>query len=169
MHCSWVQERLVAFADGELSPGEATFVGEHLDGCEECATLDAALRDVTPAPSLAVPPEVLARMAAAVDEAVMAALDEPIVAAPPGMAARWGRWLRRDRDLSNGAMLGYGILLAACVGWGVSNWIAYQELQQEITNARPVAAAAPSSPATIDSDDYEPASYSPDASEENWR
>ena len=169
MHCSWVQDRLVAFSDGELSPGEATFVAEHLDGCDDCEQLELRLAAVTPQNALEIPPEVMARMAQAVDDAVFEALEQPLVAPPPTVRTRWTRWLRRDRDLSNGAAIGYGLLLAACVGWGLSNWIAYQELQQEMMLATPVAVSAPTSPATIDSNDYEEASYRVDEPEENWR
>ncbi|MEZ4317977.1 MAG: zf-HC2 domain-containing protein [Myxococcota bacterium] len=168
MQCPWVQERLVAFADGELSPGEATWVAEHLESCDACAQLDLRLRDVTPEPGLEIPADVMERMARAVDDAVLAALDEPPAVETPTTAARWGRWLRRDRDLSNGAMLAYGILLAACVGWGVSNWLVVQELRQEVQRS-PVAATAPTNSATIDSTQYEPASYQPEQREENWR
>jgi anti-sigma factor RsiW len=38
------QEQLVAFADGELSPGEAAEVSEHLNKCEDCRAMVEALR-----------------------------------------------------------------------------------------------------------------------------
>ncbi|MHC4213301.1 MAG: anti-sigma factor family protein [Planctomycetota bacterium] len=37
------EERLVAFADGELSPGEAAEVSEHVNECEECRAMAEAM------------------------------------------------------------------------------------------------------------------------------
>ncbi|MHC4707989.1 MAG: anti-sigma factor family protein [Planctomycetota bacterium] len=38
------QETLVAFADGELSPGEAAEVSQHIDRCESCREMVQALQ-----------------------------------------------------------------------------------------------------------------------------
>ncbi len=166
MRCSWVQERLVALADGELSAGEATRTEEHLEHCIECRELDADLRMITPRPTLQVPPEIMARMAAAVDSAIEQTFDAP-ESTPAPRTGPLTRWLPRDRDLSNGAMLGYGLILAACVGWGVSNWLAVQQLEER--NTPPVAQSAQPTPSTLDGDQYEPASYRPEEPEEEWR
>lgn len=166
MHCAWVQDRLVALSDGELSPGEATRVMEHLDDCEECALLDLQLREITPEPHLDVPPEVMANLARVVDAAVQEALDEPVYAPPPTMATRWSRWLRRDRDVSNGQILAAAIVFAMLGGWGLSNWLAAQD---GVTMSSPIANVAPSSSSTIDGAQYEPASYRPEEEGENWR
>jgi len=164
MQCAWIQDRLVAYSDGELSPGEATRVGEHLDGCEDCADLGARLLAITPEPHLQVPPEILAQLASQVDQAVHAALDEPVQPLPATATTRWARWLRRDRDVSNGQLVAAAVVFAMLGGWGLSNWMA---LPGPSTNT--VATAAPSGPVTIDSDQYEPASYRPDEDGENWR
>ncbi len=174
MRCSWVQDRLVAFADDELSPGERVFVAEHLQACDACASLDVRLRAASPEPALIVPAGMLASMAAQVDAAIEAELAAPEQhAAPPpaGLAtlpgvARAGRWLRRDRELSNGAMVAWGLLFAACFGWGLSNWMAVPD---PTAPAAPTYTAAPSPSAEIDSEHYRPASYSVDEEEDDWR
>lgn len=172
MRCDWVEERLVAFRDGELSPGEATFVEEHVARCPACAEHDAALMDATPEHALTVPPEVLARMIAAVDASLDEAVDGPRRAAVrPGALGRWARWLRRDRDMPNAAVLGYSVLLAACVGWGLSNWLALQQMRDD-TPARVAATASDAvvpSGAALPSDQYQPASWSPEDPAEPWR
>ena len=174
MHCSWVQDRLVAFADGELSPSEMVVVAEHLDGCETCAALDVRLRAASPEPALVVPAGVLASMHAQLDAAIEAELADPQpvpseesggLAAIPGVA-RAGRWLRRDRELSNGALLSWGLLFAACFGWGLSNWMAVPDPTAPTT---PTYTAAPSPSVEIDSEHYRPASYSVDDEEDDWR
>jgi len=168
MHCAWVQDRLVAFADQELSPGEDSFVAEHISHCADCRELESQLRECSPEPSIAIPPEVLNKLAMAVDLAVSEEFDRPTVPVEPASTTRWARWLRRDRDLSNGAMLSYGVLFAACLGWGLSNWVAVQELRAQ-TRAPSIFTAAPTRSSTIGVDQYVPASYSPEDADENWR
>lgn len=170
MQCSWVIDKLVAFQDDELSPGECTFVGEHLDGCDACSEHEIALRDVTPEPFLEIPPEVLAQMAAAIDQAVADELASPKRPMAPSLWTRSTRWLRKDRDTPNGALLGYGLVLAACLSWGVSNWFAVQALQAEVE--RPTIAhttAGDPAGAIVPSDQYQPASWTPEDDSEEWR
>lgn len=168
MQCDQVTDRLVAYSDGELSRGEHTFVAEHLATCEACARLDEALRAATPEDVLVIPPDVLARMHAAVDEAIASADLSPPVARPSSLT-RWTRWLRRDRDMSNGAVLAYGMLLAACLGWGLSNWLAVQGLQHEPARTASMPTVQPTSDAPIPGDQYRPASFSPDDDAGPWR
>lgn len=170
MDCTWVTDRLVALQDGELSPGELAFVTEHLVGCDDCATLEAALAEATPTPDLVVPPDIQAALEAAVDAAVARTLDEqPVQRRAPGSA--WMRWLRRDRDLSNGAMLAYGFVLAACIGWGFSNWFAVQAMS-EVQPPATIAVDhhdAPSIDGTIAPDQYRPASWTSEEQSKPWR
>jgi anti-sigma factor RsiW len=172
MRCSWVQDRLVAFADDELSPGETVFVAEHLETCEVCASMDARLRAASPRPALVVPAGVLDAMAAQIDAAIDDELSSPAQAPEPsGLAAlpgvaRAGRWLRRDREMSNGAMLGWGLLFAACFGWGLSNWLA---VPADPTATTPTFTAAPTPSDEIDSQQYRPASYAIDGEDDDWR
>lgn len=170
MQCSWVTGRLVAFQDDELSRSEFTIVTEHLDGCASCQQLEQSLRDATPEPFLEIPPDVMASMARAVEDALEEEFTRPQQAVAPSTWQRSSRWLRKDRDTPNGALLGYGLLLAACLGWGVSNWFAVQALQAEVE--RPSVALSAPAPATevvVPSDQYRPASWTPDAESEDWR
>jgi anti-sigma factor RsiW len=167
--CTWTMDRLVALQDGELSPGEDAFVREHLDGCPDCAAMEEALAAATPVADLIVPPEIQAALEVAVDTAVAAALEHPVDRRAPGSA--WRRWLRRDRDLSNGAILAYGFVLAACLGWGLSNWFAVQAMSQVQTAPDVAVDQRNTSPADgrIAPDQYRPASWTAEDEAEPWR
>lgn len=165
--CHWVEDRLVALQDGELSPGETHFVMEHLAGCASCTDLEEALLAATPAPSLVVPAEIQAALEAAVEQAVERALTTP-ADPPPAPHRPWTRWLRRDRDLSNGSLLAYGFLLAACMGWGLSNWFAVADLEARI--AAQEATPVHTLPGTeLAPDQYRPASFDAEDHEQPWR
>lgn len=185
MRCAWVEQRLVAWRDDELSPGEATFVMEHVDRCPACAALDARLQDATPDPWLAPPPDVLARMHAALDAAIEresnaeATRPAPRSVVNASRIGRWARWLRRDRDLSNASAIGYVALLAACFGWGLSNWMAIEtSAPGSMPEAAQASVSAPTDPrdmdpaasgAAIPAEQYRPASWSPRDEAEDWR
>ena len=49
MHCLDAQPDLGAYVDGELSPERATFLEQHLAGCDECRAELARLRAVVDA------------------------------------------------------------------------------------------------------------------------
>lgn len=165
--CRWVEDRLVALQDGELSPSETHFVMEHLATCDACATLEAVLLEATPHPDLVVPPEIQAALEVAVDDAVQRALAEP--AAPPQpVHYAWTRWLRRDRDLSNGSLVVYGFLLAACLGWGLSNWMAVHDLQARIA-AAPARSEVQVPGTDLAPEQYRPASFDAGNPERPWR
>lgn len=171
MECSWVEDRLVALQDEELSPGERTFVVEHLATCAQCTEMELALAGATPMDDLVVPPHIQALLESTVDDAMdqVFAHPEPRHATTSGTS--WTRWLRRDRDLSNGAMLSYGFLLAACLGWGLSNWFAVQALQEEqpMSTFAVDRADAPLSDGHIAPDQYRPASWTSEERSEPWR
>jgi anti-sigma factor RsiW len=112
----------VAWADGELSPGEATQVEAHVRTCATCARHDAALRGVTPRPRLVrPPPEVMRRLDRALDVDVLLAraAREP---APEALAVRMQRFLRHETSVPRAGVLAYAALLlfavsVAAVGW----------------------------------------------------
>lgn len=166
MHCSWVGERLVALHDDELSRSEEQLVIEHLEACPDCADLAGRLDAITPEDALVVPAAVQTRLEAAVDDALDTAFEQPWQASPPGFWEQSRRWLRRDRDLSNGAMLAYAAVLAICVGWGLSNYLAVQAMNQD----EPLTA---STVAPVSNGHYQPASYAIEdeagEGEEEWR
>ncbi|HEX9204441.1 MAG TPA: zf-HC2 domain-containing protein, partial [Candidatus Deferrimicrobiaceae bacterium] len=80
MECREVQERLSEFQDGTLPPGEAGSVAAHIRDCGECIrtarSLAAVREGLRSLPQLASPPELLAK--------VRAAVDRESVGAPPG-------------------------------------------------------------------------------------
>ncbi|MCA9572971.1 MAG: hypothetical protein KC656_34275, partial [Myxococcales bacterium] len=91
---------------------------------------------------------------------------EPPPARAP-LATPWTRWLRRDRSLSNAAALAYGFVLAACLGWGLSNWMSLHELEAEVARTELLVPADPQT--SLAPDQYRPASFSEDESPEPWR
>ncbi len=172
--CRWVEQRLVALRDAELSPGETHFVLEHLETCARCSARDRALLDATPHPTLVVPPAIQAALEASVDRAIR----EALLQTPPPVerSTRWSRWLRRDRDLPNASILLYGFLLAACLGWGLSNWLSARELRNEIQafqahsiRSTPAGGATATEPVEIPSEQYRPASFETAPEDEPWR
>lgn len=168
MECSWVEDRLVALQDDELSRSERELVEEHLEHCPACADLEAHLAAVSPEPCLQVPADVQARLESAVSAALDEALAAPVAPRSVGRIEQTRRWLRRDRDLSNGAMLAYAAALAICLGWGMSNWLALPGATQPTDSIARVEIQS-----TVRSDHYQPASYAieadTDEDEEEYR
>lgn len=166
MHCSWVEERLVALHDDELSRSEQAVVLEHLERCPTCSELEARLAGIELEPALVIPAGVQVQLASAIDAALDEAFAQPWESTPPSAWEQTRRWLRRDRDLSNGAMLAYAAVLAVCVGWGLSNYLAVQAMQEEVPIAR-------TSVAPVTDGHYQPASWAVEEeapeSEEEWR
>jgi anti-sigma factor RsiW len=150
MRCDEVRERLVAWDDGELSPGEATQVGEHVRGCRACAARGEALRSVTPvAPQWAVPDHVLRALHERVTgDVVHAAAAPPEV--PDPIVVRLHRFLRREAQVPMAAVVGYAALLLLAVSLAVSGW----------WTAAPSRTVA-DQPSTLPSEQYEPASFQP--------
>lgn len=165
MSCSEVQDRLVAWQDGELSPGETLQVGEHLEGCAACARLEARLDAATPRARLAPPAGVRAALADRVSAEVILALAErpPAPPPPPSPAARLGRWLRRDATVPRGAVAGYLVVLAVVVGWGLSSWWSLAALRAADADPHRAAQTSPATGAPeIPADQWRPAAYNPE-------
>jgi anti-sigma factor RsiW len=152
MWCVEVRDRLVAWADGELSPGEATQVEAHVRTCATCARHDAALRGVTPRPRLVrPPPEVMRRLDRALDVDVLLAraAREP---APEALAVRMQRFLRHETSVPRAGVLAYAALLLFAVSVAAVGW----------WGAAPAPTVA-DVPSTLPSEQYEPASFRPSA------
>ena len=160
MTCSSVRRRLVAFQDGELSPGEMTLVQEHLEKCASCSNLEERLARATPQPTLMIPVAVQLKMEAAVREALEEAKrnPEPVTeivteTRAPSSASPLGRsWMRAGL---------YAALAALTVGWGATAWWSpslsgslSMVSNQQVAESR--IAATPMPP-----DVYRPAAYVP--------
>ncbi|MCB9687643.1 MAG: zf-HC2 domain-containing protein [Alphaproteobacteria bacterium] len=128
MECHEVRDRLVAWQDGELSPGETVQLEEHLDGCSDCRRHERRLADATPRPELLrprmdqrVPAHILAALADRVDaDSILAAARRP-EPAPPPHASRVASWLRAEARVPRGWMLVYAAVLFGAIGFGLSS------------------------------------------------
>lgn len=150
MRCEEVRERLVAWDDGELSPGEATQVDEHVRSCRACAARDEALRAATPsAPQWSVPDHVLRALHERVTgDIVLAAAALPEANVP--VALRLHRFLRREAQVPMAAVVAYAALLVLAVSLAVTGW----------WTTTPSGTVA-DQPSTLPSEQYEPASFQP--------
>ena len=175
MSCDWIGDRLVAFQDDELGRSEHLIVEEHLRECRECRDLEQTLALSTPEPFILVPKEHQLHLQAALATTLDIEFNTPHQRVPPSTSQRWASWLRRDRDMSNGTIIAYGLLLAACVSWGVANWIAVRSISApSSTTALALHSNTASSSETFSSDQYRPAGYELSEStteppEEYWR
>jgi anti-sigma factor RsiW len=165
MRCEEVQDRLVAYDDQELSPGEHSQVAEHLRGCADCRALHADLRAVTPRPHAVVP------------EALMVDLQlrlEALLDADPGPAAREPEapapWWQAETRVPAAVTLAYAAAFMLVAMWGAYQWKAHQDLRLALT-ATPdsfiVAGAEPASAPTVaeplvEGAHFRPASWTPE-------
>lgn len=145
MRCHAVHPLLVAFRDGELSPGESVRVTEHLDRCEACQDLDRELVLATPSPFLATP--VLSaddedRLSRALDHA---RVDPPAMHMPLFDFEPERLWVH----------LAWAATVALCLSWGWSNHTQAVALQAQLD-------AAPAQAETVLRDaDFRAASWDP--------
>ncbi|TNE90961.1 MAG: hypothetical protein EP330_06755 [Deltaproteobacteria bacterium] len=144
MRCRAVQERLVAWRDGELAPGEAVRVEEHVAGCVDCRVLDEHLLAATPEPFLDIPP-----ISAEAEARLARMLDETTVDAPALMWQPEVDW----RRLAPHALWAAAVLL--CLGWGLTKHYEAQALQAQLD-----AAPAPAE-TVLGEGDFRPASWAP--------
>jgi hypothetical protein len=129
MNCGAVRERLVAFQDHELMPGEHVLVGEHLARCEACHDLERRLADATPRPFATLPAATRQRLWRELDRALDAASHLPPTV-PPG-PARWSCALR-PVELPAAAVVAYGLMLGLALGWGLHGWQSSRALEADI-------------------------------------
>lgn len=148
MRCRSAQRLLVAYQDGELSPGDKSQVQEHLASCPHCVQREQALADVTPKPLSAVRPAMdpdWSRLDQALERAWVA--PAPVVRRP--IPARR-------------VMLGlYGLAVGLLLAWGLHNAVRVQALQAELV----VANAVPPVEALLPASALRPASFKPPASD----
>lgn len=130
MECSEVRDRVAGWLDDELSPGELELMGQHLERCEACAQLVAALseQDLAPPPVPELDGEAFwAPMDAALARELDAAQAAREVAPAAPAAAPW----RRPVLLHPAVVALYAALLLLSLGFaGVQSWRAGATAQQ---------------------------------------
>lgn len=117
--CAEMRLMVQADADGELTPAEAARVSAHLDGCADCASLQAQILALSgtmrrEASYHRAPDALRAAIRSRIADAAL--LPAPVAAVPTrsGLAVRW--WKRLPRPAWGGsAPFGAGFALAACL------------------------------------------------------
>jgi len=165
MRCHAVQQRLVAYQDDELSPGERTRVDDHLRECARCQADEDAIFAATPRPQLVVPWHIEQRLRDEVDAEILWALAQ-VRPAPQSLAIRWRRWWNRDTQLSRFTAAAYAILLVGAVTWGGLNWWSLSVLEAQIARPEIVDTRDRTPDANIPAEQYQPASYSPNSDDQ---
>jgi hypothetical protein len=148
MACTEVSEKLAAWQDRELSPGEQVLVTEHLDRCERCRVRERRLSRANPGPMPRLSREVQGELWTRLDAALDDAASRP--AAVPAPA-------RRPLPRPSAYQLAYAAALLAAILWGWLNHMTAQNLQAALDTER--ARHTPS--AEIPADQYRPVSFVP--------
>jgi len=162
MRCWKIRARLVAYQDGELSPGEAHQVREHLAACARCRHLERRLEEVTPRPELRVPAHVQARLEARVTGPALRARSASLPPDRPRAASlRLIDWLRRDAGFSMGAVL-VCTVVAMLLGWSLGH-LSHTALPRLARGTDPAITVleADGTVERLPADQYRPASYTP--------
>ena len=117
MHCTAIQQRLVAFQDAELSPGEHVRVYEHLATCITCRSDHRSLERIGPL-RLEIPVHALRAM----HEVTHPDLIWELAASRPetSYTTPWKKWLNRGIELPTWWVLAAAALLATSIGWAAS-------------------------------------------------
>lgn len=120
MDCHEVEDRMAAWLDAELSPGEAELIARHLEHCPACAATMRRM-EAQAFPRLHLPdvgaPGFWDRMDAVLDREQERRVEAE--AAPAARAASGG-WLRGEVRLPRATLLAYAALLVLAVG--VAAW-----------------------------------------------
>lgn len=170
MDCDTLQELLVPFLEGELSPSEQELAEDHLTACARCSDLasrissqDAALASLPPEPDPRLSDAAFwGPMTAAVDAAWDAraqAPDGPAAAPEPP---------RRELRVTPVGLTAYAAALLLALAWGWSN---HRDAERATAEADALRAeqstAVPSAPARVEalpsrsSQPYQPVRYTP--------
>lgn len=149
MRCDEARDRLVARDDGELSPGEATQVDEHLRGCAACAAHRGALQAVTPRPRARPPAHALRRLDDALDVDLLLAKAAEAPAAEP-LSTRARRFFGAEVTVPRTHALAYAAALLLAVGLAVAGWWSGEAPATVADHAAPLPSVQ-----------YEPASFRP--------
>lgn len=143
---------MVAFQDGELSPGSSARVGEHLVVCPPCREIETRLRGATPEVGPGLPLD----MRRVAWDRIDRALDAARAHTPIPPAFRLG--LSSRVPLPIGAVMGYATILVLALSWGAANWWEAVRLRAEVDVRRAVVEAPASD---VPADHIRPASWTP--------
>jgi anti-sigma factor RsiW len=120
MDCTDIADRLAPFLDGELSPGETTLVGTHLDHCVPCQARCEAMAEQDFGGVVRIAgsehPEFWARLDETVDHAW--AQRERAPSPPPRTSLS-----RRRIEVRLTTLLLYAAGLALTLAWGAGQWV----------------------------------------------
>lgn len=158
MNCAAARERMVALQDGELSPGMAVRVGEHLASCSACRELEVCLRASTPIAGPGLPMALRQSAWQKIDRAIGEAWSQP---APVELPMTWSDRLAERVPLPAVAVAGYAAALVFALTWGASNWMTARHLEAELQATRTPVVRITDVPA----DQYRAAAWTPPVDE----
>ena len=140
MQCTAIQQRLVAFQDSELSPGELVRVQEHLASCSTCRSDQRSLDRIGP-----LRLEIPIHATRAMHEVTHPDLIWELAASRPKSTSvePWSRWLTREIEVPTWWVLAAAALLATSIGWAASSSVSLDR------SAVARAARAPSPPSAV--------------------
>lgn len=157
MHCTTTKQRIVAFQDAELSPGEHTRVQEHLAVCSDCQNDEKRLDRVGPL-RLDIPLPAYQAMHEVTDPDLVWHLAST---RPLGTdSAPWDGWLTQHVEVPNWWLVAAAALLATTIGWAVSTSASLGEANAELASRATSAPTAIVSPgAEVPADQFRAASW----------
>ncbi len=164
MNCRETQSLLVAWQDGELSPGTSARISEHVSACPSCREIEMRLRAATPMAGPGLPNDLRRLAWDRIDRALELARATP-TPVPPSALERLGGHLGAVNErvpLPFGAVVGYAMVLGLALAWGASNWWTANLLRAEVEGRR-IVVEAPAS--DVPAAQFRPASYAPTAPE----
>ena len=158
MNCSETQSLLVAWQDGELSPGSSARISEHVTVCGTCREIEMRLRAATPLAGPGLPTDLRRLAWDRIDRALDLARATP-TPVPPMSLTWFGSQVAAERvPLPFGAVVGYVVVLGLVLAWGTSNWWTASQLRAEVEGRR-IVVESPTS--DLPADQFRPASYAP--------
>lgn len=160
MNCRETQSLLVAWQDGELSPGSSARISEHVAACPSCREIEMRLRAATPMAGPGLPNDLRRLAWDRIDRALELARAAP-TPVPPSPLERLGGHLGAAGErvpMPLGAVVGYAMVLVLTLIWGTSNWWTASQLRAEVEGRR-IVVEAPSS--DVPAAQFRPASYAP--------
>ena len=160
MQCNAVSQRLVAWRDGELSPGERVRVSEHLRTCGPCRAREQVLASATPYPPLFLHPAVATRLRERTEiDVILTAADDP-QRTPRFTDLSHPSWFSGEVEVPRWIALAAAFLLASALGWAWQSHTSLEEAHAELARRAADSAPAQAEPAQpLPADHYRPAAW----------